>query len=234
MGWPQFLRLLDHDSVAHTAPEGAAPSVARKRQITHHPKVASVLVRLAVASAGGGLPRGPRAPQQVAVSHVTRRWPQARSDLTPAPVSRDGRRLVVAPDLPRESGSSVRGGCEHCPHSDPACASWAVWAGPKPPPHRPGRRALSGTNISKDAGKLLVKGYFQIHRVIPETFSLPPGFLPSSTRCPLFMHSDVHSVVAVANPISPPIPPPHCIRRPNRVQWSPMSNHPVAAIIVIP
>jgi hypothetical protein len=54
-------------------------------------------------------------------------------------------------------------------------------------------RALSGTRISKDAAKPQVKRYFRIHRVIPETFSLPPGFRSSSTRCPPFMHNDVHN-----------------------------------------
>lgn len=106
MGWPQFLRLLDHNSVAGTPPEGVVPPVARRREVTGHPRVTSVPGRLADASAGRGLPRARRTPQQVSVSSVTRRWPQARSDPTSAPVSRDGRRLVVAPDLPRESGSS--------------------------------------------------------------------------------------------------------------------------------
>lgn len=64
--------------------------------------------------------------------------------------------------------------------------------GRSPPPHRSGWRALSGTRISKYVSKPLVKGYFEKHRVIPETFSLPPGFLPSSTRYPPFMHSDAH------------------------------------------
>jgi len=75
---------------------------------------------------------------------------RARSDPTTAPVARDVRRLVVVVVLPRESVNPVRGGREHCPCSDSALASWAVGVGPKPHPHRPGRRALSGTNISKD------------------------------------------------------------------------------------
>lgn len=78
-----------------------------------------------------------RALQQVSVARVTRGWPQARSDPTSAPVSRDVCRLVVAPGLPKESDSPVRGGREHCPCSDSALASWTVWAGPKPPSSPP-------------------------------------------------------------------------------------------------
>lgn len=51
---------------------------------------------------------------------VTRRRRQARSDPTPSPVSRFGRRLVVAASLPKESDSPVRGGREHCPCPDSA------------------------------------------------------------------------------------------------------------------
>ena len=139
---------------------------------------------------------------------------------TLAPVSRGVRRLVVALDLPKEFDSPVRGGREHCPCPDPAALPRAAWAGPKPPPHRSGRRALSGTIISKDAVKPLVKRYFEIHRVIPETFSLPPGFRPSSTRFPPFMHSDVHSAAPiVTRGLHPVAEPGSMVRDDERTSW---------------
>ena len=192
LGWPQILRLLTttplptpHPKVmCHPSPEGDRSPAARR------PRACPVVSPNRSPAAGCPVPfeRSSRSPSPTS----TRRWPQARSDPTPVPVSRDVRRLAVAPGLPKESDSPVRGGREHCPCSDSALASRAVWAGPKPPSSPLRRRALSGTSISKYCTKPQVKGYFRIHRVIPETFSLPPGFPLSSTRCPPFMHSDVH------------------------------------------
>jgi hypothetical protein len=112
-----------HPLVHRSAPASGVPPAARRRQITRRPKAPSVPGRLAEPFAGHGLPRALRTLQQVSVSHVTRGWPSARSDPTPAPVSRGVRRLVVAPSFPKESGSSVRCGREHCPCSDSAFAS---------------------------------------------------------------------------------------------------------------
>jgi len=134
-------------------------------------------------------------PSNVPAGLRLRRHPKAtpvRSDPTSAPVSRDVRRLVVAVALPEESDRPVRGGREHCPCSGSAVPRERCGLGRSPPPHRPGRHALSGTMSSKDPAKTLVKRYFRIHRVIPATFSLPPGFPPSSTRCPPFVHMIVH------------------------------------------
>jgi hypothetical protein len=44
------------------------------------------------------------------------------------------------------------------------------------------------------------------------------------------MHNDVHSVGRAM----PPSGALDCIRPRNRVQWDPMPNEPVAAIIIIP
>lgn len=110
-----------------------------------------------------------------------------------AAVACAGRRLSVAPGCPR-TRSEMAG--EHCPAPLPlsvvAGVGWTSCRSRKPPPHRPGALALFGTMLSKDAAKPQVKRYFRNHRVIPGTFPLPPGFLPSSTRCPPFMHRDVH------------------------------------------
>ncbi len=123
LGWPQILRLLTttplpapHPKVTcHPPPEGDRSPTARRR------RACPVVSPHRSPAAGCPVPveRSSRSP----FPDVTRRWPQARSDPTPAPVSRDVRRLAVAPVLPKESDSPVRGGREHCPCSDSALAS---------------------------------------------------------------------------------------------------------------
>lgn len=82
---------------------------------TGRPKTSCGPDRLADPSVGGELPRTVRMTRQVSVSLDHPKVSASSVYPTPAPVSRDGRRLVVAADLPRESDSSVRGGREHCP-----------------------------------------------------------------------------------------------------------------------
>ena len=95
------------------------------------------------------------------------------------------------PPISRRSSSARSEVAVNTVHSDSASlVSGVGWAEAPSSPLR--LRALSGTSISQDATKALVKGYFEIHRVIPATFSLPPGFRPSSTRCPPFVHSNMH------------------------------------------
>ena len=123
----------------------------------------------------------PDTPQQVSVSDG---YPSARSDPTPS--------QLPAPDadspLPPETCVSREPGLRwpvNLSCSDPAVRRerCGLDARPKskPPPHRPGAHALFGTMLSKYVTKPQVKRYFPNHRVIPETFPLPPGFVPSST-----------------------------------------------------
>jgi hypothetical protein len=67
-----------------------------------------------------GLPRGVERCSRSPSPSTTRRCPWARSDPTPAPVSRGVRRLVVVPVGPKAFRDPVRGGREHCPCSNPA------------------------------------------------------------------------------------------------------------------
>ena len=73
LGWPQFLRLLNHDSVACIPPESDVPPTTRRWQVARHPKAVSVPGRLAAPFVGCGLPRALRTLQQVSVSVATRR-----------------------------------------------------------------------------------------------------------------------------------------------------------------
>ncbi len=135
LGWPQFLRLLYHDAVA--TPRPRAECSCRPKAPGRLPPEGDELARSSrrtarrrrVAPKSSNVPAGLRLPRHPKVQ-------RARSDPTPAPVSRDGRRLVVAPVLPRESGSPVRGGREHCPCSDPLrLVSGVGWAeAPSSPP----------------------------------------------------------------------------------------------------
>jgi hypothetical protein len=73
--------------------------------------------RLAEAPSTPGCPVASKPFRRSPFPSTTRRWLWARSDPTAAPVSRDGRRLVVVPADPKAFRDPVRGGREHCPCS---------------------------------------------------------------------------------------------------------------------
>jgi hypothetical protein len=193
LGWPQILRLLTttplptpHPKMAcHPSPEGNRSPVARGPRacpvVSPHRSPAAgfpVPVERSSRSPSPTSPEGGRRPG------LTRRPPRSPATFADSPLLPSSRRSPTARS--EVAVNTVRAPIPLSPRE-------TVWAGPKPPSSPLRRRALSGTSISQYRASPQVKRYFRIHRVIPETFSLPPGFLPSSTRCPPFMHNDVHS-----------------------------------------
>jgi len=133
------------------SPVGVAPvpSAPHHRSVAHQSPEGGLWTRFASPDRPSmpGCPVTTARPGRPPSPSTTRRWPWARSDPTTAPVSRDVRRPVVAVAL-RRARQPGPGWPWTLSMLRFRCASWAVWAGPKPPPHRPGRRALSGTSIS--------------------------------------------------------------------------------------
>lgn len=225
MGWPQFLRLLNHDSVARTSPESDAPPAARRQQVASHPRVASVLGRLAAPLFGSSCPVPSNAPAGLR-RLATRRWPQARSDPTSAPVSRGVRRLVVALGLPRESDSPVRGGREHCPCSVSASPRERCGLGRSPLLTAPvGVRSPERASVNT-AHNPWSRGIFKFTGLSPKLSRYPQDFF----RRPPVAHRSCTTMCTARQALRCA----DCIRAPNRVQWSPMTNERVAAIIIIP
>ncbi len=228
LGWPQILRLLNHDSVA--------AHLTRRRCATCRPKATGHLAarrpracpvvsphrsRLRVAPRPSSAPAGLRLPRHPRVA-------QARSDPTPAPVSRDVRRLVVAPVLPKESDSPVRGGREHCPCSDSALASWSGvgWAEAPLLTAPVGVRSPERASVNT-AHNPWSRGIFEFTGLSPKLSRYPQDFFGR----PPVAHRSCTTMCTVSSDVSGPV---DCIRRSERVQWGAMTNQPVAAIIIIP
>ena len=191
------------------SPEG----VERARSLRRTPRPAA------------GCPVTGRTLQQAPVSDATRRRPSARSDPTPATVSRDVRRPVVAAGLPREPDRPVRGGREHCPCPDAAAPRERRGSSRSPILTAPvGVRSpeRASVNTSKNPWS----------RGISKNTGLSPKLLrypQERSRHPLVAHRSCTAMCTVSG-----VPrPPDCIRCRNRVQWGPMSNDALAAIIII-
>lgn len=192
------------------APDPSAPPTAPRPTVSREPPCLAVTPRL------------PGTPPQVPVSDG---YPSARSDPTPSQLPAPDADSLVPRSEPRDT---TGGGRWTLSLLRSRCASSAVWAGPKPHPHRPGWRALTGTTNSKDGVKPQVKRYFRTHRVIHQVSWLPPGNLGRPHASPLFVHRDTHRPA-----LSRPAAGGRCgVFGDQRVEWGAMSSTRFAIIVI--
>ncbi len=225
LGWPQILRLLTttplptpHPKVTcHPPPEGdRSPGARRPRACPVVSPHRSPAAGCPVPSERSSRPPFPTSPEGGRRPGLTRRPPRSPATFADSSLPPSSRRSPAA-------RSEVAVNTVRAP--TPLSLREAVWAGPKPPPHRSvGVRSPERASVNT-AHNPRSRGIFEFTGLSPELSRYPQD----SFRRPPVAHRSCTTMCTVRRHCGAV----DCIRWPKRVQWGPMTNTPVAAIIII-
>jgi hypothetical protein len=214
-----------HPEAHRSAPVGDVPSTPRGPRITCRPKAPSVPGRFAAPLAGCGLPRTLRTLQQVSVSRPTRRRQGLGLTRRPPrlPVTFADSSLLSASRRSPTARFEVAVNTVHVPSPLPPRERCGLGRSPlltAPVGVRSPERASVKTPENPRS-----RGIFKFTGLSPKLSRYPQD----SSRRPPVAHRSC-TTMCTARHRSRRM---DCIRRWNRVQWSPMTNHSPAAIIII-
>jgi hypothetical protein len=225
LGWPQILRLLTTTpllarhpkATGHPPPEGdRSPAARRHRACSVVSPHRSPAAGFPVSVERSSRPPSPTSPEGGRRPGLTRRPPRSPVTFADSPLLPSSRRSPTA-------RSEVAVNTVRAPI--PLSLREAVRAGPKPPPHRSvGVRSPERASVNT-AHNPRSRGIFEFTGLSPKLSCYPQV---SFCRPPV-AHRSCTTMCTVRRGSGPG----DCIRGSKRVQWGPMTNHPVAAIIII-